>query len=374
MTADAAGDVLVTGATGFLGGAVAAELVGGPHWARTRLLVRAPDRASGRDRVREALRRFAVAPALLEAVGEENIVPGDLRDAAAACADPALRQVRRVLNCAAVASFADHPQLWPVNVEGTFAFARRLLEVAPLERFVQVGTAMCVGPDAPGAVPEAWAAPAPVRHLVPYTRTKEVIEARLRDELPALPLVVARPTIVVGHTRLGVAPSPSIYWVFRAAQLLERFTCALSDRIDVVPVDWVARALIALTTKPALAHRFYHLSAGPARASTFAELDVAMARGRGVAPVDGRYRQIPAAELDTMRGEFRERLGPCNPRIMARALKLYGAFASLDMTFHSEHLADEGIDPPPPFAAYAGVCAASAESATIAEQMVADFK
>ncbi len=370
--------LLVTGATGFLGGAITAELVVSPHWTSTHFLVRADDRRQGVERIRAALIRFEVDASDLARVTEDQIILGDFRDVDALFADPAnlaqLKAITHVINGAAIATFSNHPQLWPINVEGTFNFARKLSETARLQRFVHIGTAMCVGPDAPVPVPEDYTPPATIRHLVPYTETKVVIEERFKRELPNLPLVQARPTIVVGHSRLGTRPSTSIYWVFRTAQLLEKFTCALTDRIDVVPVDWTARTLIALALKPTLKHHFYHLSAGPQAASTFAELDVAMARGRGVAPLGAKYRQATYEELAAMRGEYQARLGPCNPRIMQRAIKLYGVFAALNITFRNDHLIDEGIAPPPPFAQYADVCAATAEASTIAEQMVADFK
>jgi len=65
----------------------------------------------------------------------------------------------------------------------------------------------------------------------------------LRDEVPGLPLIVARPSIVVGHSLYGRGVSSSIFWVFRMARLLEKFTCDLDQHIDVVPVDYCAKAL-----------------------------------------------------------------------------------------------------------------------------------
>jgi len=368
------GRLLLTGGTGFLGGAVAAELIATPAWERTLLLVRAPTKSAGRARVIDALRKFEITDQLLERVREEQIVLGDYKDPAAIFTDPVLAEVTHVINCAAIASFANHPGLWPINVEGTFEFARRLGETAKLQRFVHVGTAMCVGLNAPTPVAEDYVPTTPPQHLVPYTETKVEIERKIRAELPGLPFVAARPTIIVGHSKLGTRPSGSIYWVFRTAQLLGKFTCALDDRIDVVPVDWVAQALVQLALKPALSHTFYHLSAGPQAASTFAELDIAMARGRGVAPLRERYMQATFEELAAMRDQYREKLGPCNPRIMQRAIKLYGVFAALNITFRNENLLSEGIAPPPPFAEYAAICAATSEGSPIAEQMTADFK
>ena len=80
------------------------------------------------------------------------------------------------------------------------------------------------------------------------------------------------------------------------------------------------------------------------------------------------------AELDAMSDQYVTRLGPCHPRIMQRAIRLYGSFAALNMTFRNEHLQDEGFAAPPPFASYAALCAASSEGTTIADQMMADFK
>jgi nucleoside-diphosphate-sugar epimerase len=368
------GRLLLTGATGFLGGAIAAELAATPAWERTLLLVRAPSKSAGRARVVETLKKFELPEQVRVRVREEQIVLGDFKDPAAIFADPALATVTHVINCAAIASFANHPGLWPINVEGTFDFARRLHAAAKLQRFLHIGTAMCMGLDVPSPVPEDYVPAADPHHLVPYTETKLVIEQRIRAELPDLPFVAARPTIIVGHSKLGTRPSGSIYWVFRTAQLLERFTCALGDRVDVVPVDWVAQALVHLALKPSLAHTLYHVSAGPRYASTFAELDVAMAKGRGVAPVGANYRQASFDELAEMRDQYREKLGPCNPRIMQRAIKLYGVFAALNITFRNDRLLAEGAAPPPPFASYADICAATSESSPIAEQMTSDFK
>jgi len=371
---DSRSRLLVTGATGFLGGAIIADLVSRDLWPQVRMLVRAPSKEDGVERIRATLAQFEVAVAHIARVSSDQIILGDLGTPEAIFADAGLASVTHVINSAALATFSTNPQLWPINVDGTFKFASRLAEVARLKRFVHVGTAMCVGPDATPPVAEDYVPPDPIRHLVPYTDTKIEIERKLRRELPQLPLVQARPTIIVGHSTLGTRPSGSIFWVFRTAMLLERWTVAPEGRIDVVPVDWAARALVELTLKPSLKHQLYHLSAGPTHASTFAELDKAIARGRGVAPILPHYRQATLEDLAAMSGEYNTRLGPCHPRIMQRAIRLYGTFAALNMTFRNDHLLDEGIAPPPPFAAYADLCAATSEGLTIAEQMMADFK
>lgn len=374
MAFDSRSRLLVTGATGFLGGAIVADLLTRPIWPQVRMLVRAGTREEGVVRMRETLSHFEASPSDIARVLPGQMLLGDLAAPLNIFADPALADITHVINSAALATFSTNPKLWPINVDGTFAFVKRLTEIAHIERFVHVGTAMCVGPDAQPPVAEDYCPPEPIRHLVPYTETKIEIENRLRRLLPQLPLIQARPTIIVGHARLGTRPSGSIFWVFRTAMLLERWTVAPDGRIDVVPVDWVAQSLIELALKPRLKHRLYHLSAGPHRASTFAELDAAIARGRGVAPILPRYRQATLAELAAMSGEYNARLGPCHPRIMQRAIRLYGTFAALNMTFSNDHLIEERMAPPPPFADYAALCAATSEGITIADQMMADFK
>lgn len=370
---DVTGTILVTGSTGFLGSAVIAELIQQPRWQKVLLLVRAPDAAAGRKRVLAALRKFDVGEALCAKVCDSQIICGDLCDVPAFSADTRLTQVTEVINCAAIAGFGKPKSLWPTNVDGTMAFARLLHEIAPLRRFLHVGTAMACGLPAPQWVREDYQPAADATHLVPYTESKIECERRLRLELPGLPLVVARPSIIVGDTRYGCKPSPSIFWVFSMARALRQFTCRLMDRVDVVPADYCARALLYLLDKPHLAHDLYHVSAGPRHSSTFEEIDAAIASGLGQPPTSG-YQQVEYETIADRHGEFQTLFGPCIVPVMLRAVELYGLYAALDMTFDNQRLRDEGMAPPPRFADYAGLCAITSQDSSIAEQMQYDFK
>jgi len=366
--------VLITGATGFLGGAVVTEFLANHPQTPLLLLVRAATTAEGLERVRTSLRRFEVAEATLAQLQETQIILGDFADVSAFANDPRLDQVSHVINCAAIASFSNNPQIWPINVDGTFAFAQRMAQVAGLQRFLHVGTAMACGPDLPAPVAESWDLPPKEQHLVPYTASKAAIEQRMRTELPALPLIVARPSIVVGHTRLGCKPSGSIYWVFQMAQMLEAFTCALDDHVDVIPVDYCAEVLVALTLSPQLKHDLYHVSTGTQAAVTVSEIDIALAQGRGVPPLGQKFKQISGDEMGELALRFEEKIGPCNRRLMLRALKLYGAFAKLNYVFDNSRLLAEGIRLSPRFSDYIPVCAATVHDISVPDQMHWDFK
>ena len=365
--------MLVTGATGFLGGAVAARLLESSGWKHCLFLVRGNSVEIARGRLIHNLRGFGVAEPLLQQLGSEQILLGDLNDTEEWCNDARLSSVTRVIHCAAMASFGRSEGIWATNVEGTIALVRALNGHAQLKRFVYVGTAMVCGADASTPVAEEYVPEGVPVDLVEYTISKREAEAALRREFPQLPLVVARPSIVVGHTHLGCTPSGSIFWVFRLALGLGVFPCEFDTRIDVVPVDYVADALLMLARKPSLAHDQYHIASGEAAACSFREIDAAMASALG-RPRRTDYQMLPYDDIALLQRDFENRIGPCNRRVMLRAIKTYGAFSALGLLFDNRRLLAEGMSPPPRFDSYAGVCAITSAGRTIAEQMLADFK
>jgi len=364
--------LLLTGATGFLGGAIAAALLDSPRWRELLILIRAADAAEGRTRLAQCMQRFALDAALVERIGDHQILCGDLCGAAQFADDPRLAAITEVVNCAAFASFSNHPQILRTNVEGTVGFARVIASRARLRRFIQVGTAMSCGADAPKLVLESYQPPADALQLVPYTASKLEGERQLR-EIPGLPLVIARPSIIVGHTRLGCRASASIFWVFRMARALRCFPCPADSRIDLVPVDYAAQAILRLLAAPQLAHQLYHISAGAQASCSYREIDAAIAMALGEAPTHD-YRQLGYDVIRQEQERFDELFGPCLKPVMLRAIQLYGAFGSLGLLFDNARLLAEGVAAPPRFASYAGLCAVSAHGAPIASQMHYDFK
>ncbi|WP_435626617.1 SDR family oxidoreductase [Candidatus Ferrigenium straubiae] len=366
--------ILVTGATGFLGGAVVANLIQRGLASSLLLLVRAANAGEGLERIRQQLQLFEVPASQLNGLTEGQILLGDFNDVIAFTGDRRLDDVTHVINCAAIASFANNPLIRPVNVVGTFAFAQRMAKSQKLKRFLHVGTAMACGTNHQSPIRESWDIAPEEEHLVPYTASKAEIEHKIRSELPELPFVVARPSIVVGHTRLGCKPSGSIFWVLRMVQMLGKFTCGLDEKVDIIPVDYCADALVKLALKEQLAHDLYHVSAGVGSSCTIEEIDIPMARARGVEPCSTHYQKVSQDEIMELADEFKERVGPCNRRLVLQALRLYGGFAELNYVFDNERLLAEGIAQPPRFTSYVGLCAKTSENISVQEQMKWDFK
>jgi nucleoside-diphosphate-sugar epimerase len=358
--------ILVTGATGFLGGAAVARLLQVGPAGRVLLLVRGSTDAEATERVRRSLCRFA-DPADLD-FGRCEIVRGDLTDAAA-LADPRLDAVTHVLHLASNTSFRSVRGVRHTNILGTLALAHRMRRAPDLRRFLYVGTAYLCGAEPPCVVREDDFPRPCLRHLVEYTSSKAECELLLEATAPELPLVVARPSVVIGHTRLGVRPSASLWWYYRTSCLLRRSACRLSETDDVVPVDYAAEALLFLLFKPELTHRRYHVSAGKVSAVLWHEIAAAFTDASGEKR-DDPWREVDFGTIVVERGRMAGLLGPGDEGHLLAALELYYRFGKLGVSyFDNTRLLAEGMAPPLRFTDYLGLCVATSADRSVYEQM-----
>ncbi|HWW08030.1 SDR family oxidoreductase [Collimonas sp.] len=368
--------ILMTGATGFLGGANAVEAIHRGLGKNLLLLARAETPEAAHARVIENLQLLGASAADIAQISVDQILCSDLSELDNVSNDPRLDQVSVVIHSAALATFSNHPLLEKINVDGSLALGKLMHRRPALKRFMYIGTAMACGEGAGinAVVKERIDLPLGDEHLVAYTRSKALGEKKLRETYPDLPLVYVRPSIIVGHTVLGCAPSQSIFWVFMVWQLLGALTTALDEKVDVVPVDWCAQAIIDLAQKDTLTHNVFHISAGLGSSVSFREIDLVLAAARGIEPIGATYKQITPDAIATLLPRMRECIPECNDRLLLRALKLYGAFAGLNYVFSNENLLAEGIRPAPRFTDYIPLCVESARHIPIAEQMKWDFK
>ena len=368
--------ILITGASGFVGGAVVEYLLRQYQGKDINLLllVRAETPLAGLARIKNNLEKFGLTAEQLSSLSEKNILVGDLSEPDGFTQDVRLDDITHVINCAAIASFGNNPALWRVNVDGSLAFAKRMAKVTGLQRFIHVGTAMASMPDKDSVFYEDMPDNEHNEDLVQYTASKRAIENLIREHCPTLPFVVARPSIIVGHTQLGCRPSSSIFWVFLMAIKLKKFTCQLNDAVDVIPVDYCAMVLVNLCLSAEIKHDFYHISCGEERCTPFYAIDEFVAKANNTAAIINDYQQVSYEEMSGSRKQFKDILGPCNDKIILRAIKLYGGFAELNVKFDNQRLLDMGMPRPTPFTTYIDKCVNSTRGLSIPELMMVDFK
>lgn len=363
--------ILVTGVTGLLGSCTVAELLESADKVELLFLVRAVNQKAGLERVRKSLGKAGVEVKKLAALTEGQIVCGDLSSSAQLMNDPRLQEVTHVFNCAAVTAFSQRPSIRQVNVHDTLEFAQMVSKLPNMKRFLYVGTAMICG-DSPNRTIHEDDFPADTQHFVPYTESKAEVESLLSEALGKVSLVVVRPSIVVGHSRLGCKPSTSIFWVFRMLYQAWRSPFPLNFKIDVLPADYVAKAIAFIGLKEKLAYSRYHIAAGSEYSSTFGEImNTFMIANKEnlTSPLE-----VTIEHYRENRSQFNEWFGPGNSRMMLRAINLYYNFANLNVTFDNSRLLAEGMACPPRFVDYLGLCIRSGCAIPVSEQMIDDFK
>ena len=243
--------VLLTGATGFVGMEVLGELLEGGG-REVVCLIRAPDDAAAAARLEGVLRNLWRDPApfrpRVRALAGDVGRPGLGLDGAAR--SRLAGEVGAVLHCAASIAF-DLPleEARAVNVGGTrevVAFCRDAQAAGGLERFVHVSTAYVAGRHAGTFGEGELDVGQSFRNT--YEQTKWEAEHLVRDAGDLAP-VIARPSIVMGESSSGWTPAFNVlYWPLRAFArgLFDTVPARPGARVDIVPVDYVARALVAL--------------------------------------------------------------------------------------------------------------------------------
>ncbi|WP_135469483.1 hopanoid-associated sugar epimerase [Crenalkalicoccus roseus] len=224
--------VMLTGATGFLGSAIARALAA--RGAAVRALVR-PD----------------TPRAVLAGVAVE-CVPGDLTDPASIAR--AMEGCEAAIHCAADYRIwvPDPERMAAVNVGGTEAVMRAAL-AAGLRRVVHVSSVATLRPRADGAPATEADAARPEEAIGPYKRSKTEAE-RLVERLAAeagLPAVIVNPSTPVGPR--DRRPTPTGRIILEAAR--GRMPAFVDTGLNIVHVDDCATGCVAALTRGAVGER-----------------------------------------------------------------------------------------------------------------------
>jgi amino acid adenylation domain-containing protein/thioester reductase-like protein len=257
-------EVLLTGATGFLGAHLLSELLATTD-ARVHCLVRARDDAAALSRIRQAANRYELA-----VPSADRVVPlvGDLAEPRLGLSDTAFRDLAHridvIYHAGALVNFIyPYQELRAANVTGT----REVIRLAGLHRGIPVHyvstTAVLAGLGVAGTreVTEETPLADPELLGMGYVETKYVAEEVLRAAGRAgLPVAIYRPLDIVGSVHTGAWSTST-----EMAALI-RFIAdtGLAPDIDL-PLDFVAADVCAaaighISVTEGATGRTYHLA------------------------------------------------------------------------------------------------------------------
>ena len=256
--------VLITGATGLLGGGLARRLLSEGHQVTT--LVRGEDEEHARKRMMDCLtHQFAI---------DEMEAPADLQERLVVhCVDITNKDALAKLHCAigtnfdvvyhsaACVNFVDVLQCQEVNIEGTRNVLELVRNIKP-KRFNHISTAFVAG-GYEGEIQEDQMPPR--QTLNAYEDTKYEAELIVREQQD-IPFTIQRPSIVVGAAKDGkIRAFKNFYLIVRYfARLAKRnkpplrFPGLGEGRINLVPIDFVVEATAKIGDTPSEG-KTYHI-------------------------------------------------------------------------------------------------------------------
>jgi thioester reductase-like protein len=265
LTRDAR-EVLLTGATGFVGAHLLRSLLDESP-VRVHCLVRG---ANAAQRVRANLERYGLWAD--DTADRVRIVNGDLArpmlGLGPAEYDSLAGSIGAIYHGAAAVNWVHgYDGLRDANVLGTREVLRLACHHAATPVHFLSSLGVCYSTRAPGTVDETSDVFAHAAGLhLGYAQSKCVAEELVRSAgARGLPVTITRPALVSGHSVSGVSNTGDLLARFIAGCIVMRAAPDLDWRVDCVPVDHVARAVVALSRGHQTGTSVAHLANARAR-------------------------------------------------------------------------------------------------------------
>lgn len=328
-------NVLITGATGLIGGELIRRLLSSDI-GRVSCLIRPSETADARSRLIERLRlsgdSLVESDDRLEALAGNVAMPdfGLSGDDLAKVAD----SVDMIIHCASELSFIRDAHCLETNVSGMhnlIALARRCRR-NPL--IVHLGTVASCGAVTHQCLSENDICDPDNEHHNEYTRSKAIAERVLRDS--GEPCLILRPSITLSAGIPARKFARAIAWFIPLLQEFEAVPIDPASRVDIVPVSFVADAIDRLLRKPYLHHDCYNISAGP-HAATIC--------GPVFAFLDHFYKRAEPLKLiapsQWTKEIHRRYLGSAQRRKLFSTFRYYLPFLNMDVVYDNARLRAE---------------------------------
>jgi thioester reductase-like protein len=346
--------IFLTGGTGYIGSYLAAGLLE-QHGESLNLLVRAEDPQEAQRRLWHSLQLHFDFPVFREHQATRiRIFCGDLTSPRFGLNDEEyellVASTDSVLHCAASLNRKSEKSCLNVNLRGTLEviqLARRAHDTHGLRRFSEVSTVAVAGRRNNELVTEDGAIDWDRSDYDPYARTKKFGEHMVRELLPDVPHTIFRPSIVLGDSRRPETTQFDMVKAFVFLGSLPVLPFHPEDCVDIVPVDYVADAIVTLHQRPGTEHEIYHLSSG-VNSQSFRELTAALAEARGkMRPLFWPELQGPFRGIVERLSRRRDNLG-----YAASLLKVFLPYLIWNTVFDNTRVVTELGRSPAPFSSY----------------------
>ncbi|MGC1685407.1 MAG: SDR family oxidoreductase [Candidatus Acidiferrales bacterium] len=279
--------IFLTGSTGYIGAHVLANLLENSS-ENVNLLVRARDANEARERLWRAIQIHIDFPRFRDLLDQRiAFFRGDLTGSKFDLENDDYQRLVKttdsVVHCAASLNRKSEKACLNVNLRGTLQviqLASRAHSDHGLRRFSHVSTVAVAGMRSNEVVQEDSAIDWDRSDYDPYARTKKFCEHMGRELLPDVSKLFLRPSIVLGDSRRAETTQFDMVRAFVFLAGLPMLPFPPGDRLDIVPVDYVADAISTLHLKDKPLHEIYHLSSGT-DAETFQQLTEALANAQG---------------------------------------------------------------------------------------------
>lgn len=275
--------IFVTGSTGYLGSYLAAGLLR-DYRDTLNLLVRAKSDQEARERLWKSLQLHFEFPEFSQYLNSRvRIFRGDLTAERLGLSDDSYHDLvdttDSIIHCAASLNRKSERQCLNVNLRGALEviqLARQAQNRNGLRRYSHVSTVAVAGRRQDEIISEDAAIDWARSDYDPYARTKKFGEHMVHQLLPDVPTTIFRPAIVLGDSRWPQTTQFDMVQAFNVLAKLRLLPLEPDDRIDIVPANYVGKAIVTIHQKQDPAHTIYHLSSG-AGSQTFRELTDALA-------------------------------------------------------------------------------------------------
>jgi thioester reductase-like protein len=339
------GEILLTGATGFIGSGLLAKWLRAEPDLKFAVLARGRRGESPTARMERILGELSPEAEGQSVLRRVAVLEGDIALPRLGLTDDEyaalLARTSRIVHCAAAVRF-DLPigEARAINVGGCENILALARSCESLERLDYVGTAFVAGKRT-GLVPEDDL-DVGQEHNNTYERTKLEAEAVVRRAMRDLPVTVYRPSIVLCDSRTGrISRHSAFFRVLRMYGLgrVEMLPGSPSTLMDLVPLDYVVDAISEIARSEASLGRCYHVTAGSNRRASLAEVSALAGRHFG----RPEFVIVSPSQFENLASKMADRLSE-DQRDMLDEVRLYAPYLASQPEFDNANTL-EATDP-----------------------------